>query len=163
RAMSRMSKDLEFILTQHNAAPDDAGSLSAWPEVISLRFGRTNVRIEAGRIQDYSSTDSRMVTALPANEYFDDKCISDANSSLGALVQHHFQNHLDDFVRQVKSKLVDVPSQRVPRAESQVGESYGIGEAIFLDLQSDCRLILVSATTERTGIGLRAEPHFLYA
>ena len=25
------------------------------------------------------------------------------------------------------------------------------------------RLILVSATTERTGIGLRAEPHFLYA
>jgi O-acetyl-ADP-ribose deacetylase (regulator of RNase III) len=30
-------------------------------------------------------------------------------------------------------------------------------------MRPDYRLILVSATTERTGIGLRAEPHFLYA
>jgi O-acetyl-ADP-ribose deacetylase (regulator of RNase III) len=35
---------------------------------------------------------------------------------------------------------------------------------VFLNkLLPEYRLILVSATTERTGIGLRAEPHFLYA
>jgi O-acetyl-ADP-ribose deacetylase (regulator of RNase III) len=51
----------------------------------------------------------------------------------------------------------------VPRAERRVDESYGIGEAVFLSLPPDYRLILVSVTTERAAIGLRAEPHFLYA
>ena len=58
----------------------------------------------------------------------------------------------------------DVPSRRVPRNERQIDESYGIGEAIFLsELQPDYRLILVSVTTERTRVGLHAEPHFIYA
>ncbi len=51
----------------------------------------------------------------------------------------------------------------MPRAERRIDESYGIGEAIFLSPQLGYQLVLVSATTERTGIGLRAEPHFLYA
>jgi len=163
RAMSRMSKDLEYLLADHSADPDHTDTLSSWPEAVSLRLGRTSVRVEVGRIQDYQSADSRAVIALPANEYFDDERIADANSSLGAFVQHHFKNSVDDIVRQVRAELTDTPSQRVPRAERRIDESYGIGEAIFLSIRPDYRLILVSATTERTGIGLRAEPHFLYA
>jgi len=102
------------------------------------------------------------VIALPANEYFDDECISDTRSSLGAFVQQHFKDSIDDFIRQVREELIDIPSQRVSRAKRRVDESYGIGKAVFLSLLPDFRLILVSATTERTGIGLRAEPHFLY-
>jgi len=161
--MSRMSKDLEYLLADHSADPDHTDTLSSWPEAVSLRLGRTSVRVEVGRIQDYQSADSRAVIALPANEYFDDERIADANSSLGAFVQHHFKNSVDDIVRQVRAELTDTPSQRVPRAERRIDESYGIGEAIFLSIRPDYRLILVSATTERTGIGLRAEPHFLYA
>jgi O-acetyl-ADP-ribose deacetylase (regulator of RNase III) len=102
------------------------------------------------------------VVALPANEYFDDECITDTNSSLGAFIQHCFPER--QLVRRVRSALADVPSQRVSRAERRIGESYGIGKAILLDhLRPDHNVLLVSATTERTGVGLRAEPHFLYA
>ena len=92
------------------------------------------------------------------------QCISDPNSALGAFVQHHFRDSVADFVGQVRAELTDIPSRRIPRTERRIDESYGIGEAIFLSkLQPDYRLILVSATTERTAVGLRAEPHFLYA
>jgi hypothetical protein len=159
-----MSKDLESLLVGHNAPPGHAASLSGADGAVSLRLGRASVRVEVGRIQDYQSSESQAVIALPANEYFDDECISDTNSSLGAFVQHHFGEHVDDFVRQVRSELVSIPTQRVPRAERRIDDSYGIGEAVFLNqLLPKYRLILVSATTERTGIGLRAEPHFLYA
>jgi O-acetyl-ADP-ribose deacetylase (regulator of RNase III) len=156
-----MSKDLEDLLA---VSPEPSDNLSRWPEPVSLQLSRANVLVEVGRIQNYQSADSRAAIALPANEYFDDECISDPNSSLGAFVLHHFGTTAADFVRQVRAELIDIPSQRVPRAERRIDESHGIGEAIFLhNLKPDHRLILVSATTERTGIGLRAEPHFLYA
>ena len=164
RAMSRMSKDLEYLLGDHEAAQRNLDRAASWPQPVELKFGRTSLCVEVGRIQDYHSDDQSAVIALPANEYFDDECISDVNSSLGAYVQHHFRNRVRDFIKQVQAELADIPAQRVPRAERRVGESYGIGEAIFLShFQPHHRLILVSATTERTGIGLRAEPHFLYA
>jgi O-acetyl-ADP-ribose deacetylase (regulator of RNase III) len=164
RAMRRLSKDLEYLLADRSTPADHAADLFEWPGCVSLRLGRTNARVEVGRIQDYHSADSRAVIALPANEYFDDECISDTNSSLGAFIQHHFKDDVAGLIRQVRTGLSGIPSQRVPRAERRIDESYGIGEAIFLSrLQPDYRLILVSATTERTGIGLRAEPHFLYA
>jgi uncharacterized protein (DUF1810 family) len=156
RAMRRMSKDLEYLLADYSATQDYADSSAEWPGAISVQLARTSVCVEVGRIQDCQSTDTRAVIALPANEYFDDECISDTNSSLGAFVQHHFKNRVADFVRQVNAELIDVPSQRVPRAERRIDDSYGIGETILLSkLQPDYRLILVSATTERTGVGLR--------
>ncbi len=164
RAMRRMSKDLESLFAAHNAPPSHTARLSEAPGVVSLQLGRASVSVEIGRIQDYLSSGSQTVIALPANEYFDDECISDTNSSLGAFVQHHFGEHVDDFVRQVRAELVGIPTQRVPRAERRIDDSYGIGQAVFLSkLLPKYKLILVSATTERTGIGLRAEPHFLYA
>jgi O-acetyl-ADP-ribose deacetylase (regulator of RNase III) len=164
RAMRRMSKDLEYLLSEHGAPQGRAGTPSDSSGPVSLQLGRTNVQVELGRIEDHRPEDRGAVVALPANEYFDDECITDTNSSLGAFVQHHFADRVDEFVQHVQAELVGLPSQRVPRAERRIDESYGIGQAIFLSrLQSECRLILVSATTERTGIGLRAEPHFLYA
>jgi O-acetyl-ADP-ribose deacetylase (regulator of RNase III) len=164
RAMRRMSKDLETLLASYDAQRGHTAGFVEDHEALSLLLGRANVRVEVGRIQDYQSSDSQTVIALPANEYFDDECISDTNSSLGAFVQHHFGGHVEDFVRQVQAELVGIPTQRVPRAERRIDDSYGIGEAVFLNkLLPEYRLILVSATTERTGIGLRAEPHFLYA
>lgn len=162
RAMSRMSRDLEHFIADQAAMPDGSG-IAAWPDTVSFQLGRTNISVETGRIQDYKFSDSRAVIALPANEYFDDECISDTNSSLGAFVQHHFADNVAGFVHQVRAELVGRPSERVPRAERRIDESYGIGEALYLEHPPNYRLILVSATTERTGIGLRAEPHFLYA
>ena len=164
RAMRRMSKDLESLLIGHNAQPGHIVNSSQGDGAVSLLFGRASVYLEVGRIQDYQSSDSQVVIALPANEYFDDECISDTNSALGSFVQHYFGERVNEFARQVQAGLIGIPTQRVPRAERRIEDSYGIGQAVFLNkLMPEYRLILVSATTERTGIGLRAEPHFLYA
>jgi hypothetical protein len=164
RAMRRMSNDLESLLVSHNAQPGRAVDFTEGDRVVSVSLGRASVRVEVGRIQDYQSSDPRTVIALPANEYFDDECISDKNSSLGAFVQHYFGERINHFVQQVQTELAGIPTQRVPRTERRIDDSYGIGQTVFLNkLLPDYRLILVSATTERTGIGLRAEPHFLYA
>ncbi len=164
RAMRRMSKDLESLLVSRTVQPDPAADFAEAGRIVSVLLGRASVHVDVGRIQDYQSSNPQAVIALPANEYFDDECISDKNSSLGAFVQHHFEGTVSDFVRQVQAELAGVSTQRVPRAERRIDDSYGIGQAIFLNkLLPDYRLILVSATTERTGIGLRAEPHFLYA
>jgi hypothetical protein len=160
--MGRMSRDLELLLG--GRALQSSAVNGRLKGHTCTRIGRATVRVEIGRIQDYQSDNSRSVIALPANEYFDDKCVTDVNSSLGAFVQHHFNENISEFLRQVRAELVGLPSQRVPRAERRIEDSYGIRQEIFLGkLLPVHRVILVSATTERTSIGLRAEPHFLYA
>src|SRR5260370_14299561 len=54
RAMGRMSKDLERLLADHGATPDNR-SATMWPETVSLPLGRANLLIEAGRIHNYHS------------------------------------------------------------------------------------------------------------
>ena len=164
RAMTRLSKDLEYLLADHKAVPDHADSLPQWPGSISLQLERASVRVEVGRIEDYQPADRRTAIVLPVNEYFDDACISDPYGSLGAFVQHHFKNRIAEFTDQIRAELDHLPSQRVPRNERQIDESYGIGEAILLStLEPAYRVILASVTTERTSVGLHAEPHFIYA
>jgi O-acetyl-ADP-ribose deacetylase (regulator of RNase III) len=159
RAMGRLSRDLEWLI----AAPPRSTAGNSGHQ-LPLRLHRATVHVEVGRIQDYGTDHLGGVVALPANEYFDDECVADERSSLGAYVQHHYGDDVEGFLRQVRAALVGVPSQRVPRAERRIDDSYGIGQAIFPKGPTPAhRVILVSATTERAGIGLRAEPHFLYA
>jgi hypothetical protein len=164
RAMTRMSKDLESILANSITVPGGADSNFTWPGPISFRVERATVKIEIGRIQDYEPGDQRTVIALPINEYFDDGCISDPSGALGAFVQHHYEDNIARFKEQIRTALDTTPTLRIPRSERRIDESYGIGEAIFLGkLEPEYRVILVSVTTERTGVGLHAEPHFIYA
>ena len=163
RAMARLSRDLEYLLAVQPARrPYGDDGLSGLPA--SIKIGRAKTQIVAGRIQDYQIEHDRAAIALPANEYFDDECITDAHSSLGAFVLHHFENRLDDFLGEINVETEGLTSQRVPRAERRIGDSFGIGQALYLrGLAPQHNVIIVSATTERIGIGLRAEPHFLYA
>ena len=164
RAMSRMSSDLEWLLAGDISGGDRAGAEASEPQQVSGRIGKATIELTFGRIQDCRTDRADSVVALPANEYFDDECITDTNSSLGAFVQDVFGPKLDEFLDHVRTELDGLPTQRVSRAERRIDDSYGIGQAIYLSkLPPDQRVILVSATTERVGIGLRAEPHFLYA
>jgi O-acetyl-ADP-ribose deacetylase (regulator of RNase III) len=164
RAVSRLGHDLEHLLVYCGADSSHADGLCEWPEPICFQLERATVRIEVGLIQNYQAVDRRTAIALPISEYFDDDCISDSSGCLGAFAQQHFAKNVDYFVKQINAALDYLPSQRVARSERQIDESYGIGEAIFLSkLEPDYRLILASVTTERTGVGLHAEPHFIYA
>ncbi|GIF25508.1 O-acetyl-ADP-ribose deacetylase (regulator of RNase III) [Actinoplanes tereljensis] len=158
RAMRRMSGDLERLLANLPTDRDPAGG----HDQVSLRIGRADVEVTFGRIEDHRTDSAATVVALPANEYFDDACLRDTRSSLGAFVQAAFGEQIERFIDDVRKTLADRPVQRVARAERRVDDSYGVGQAIQINGYSPA-VILVSATTERIGTGLRAEPHFLYA
>jgi O-acetyl-ADP-ribose deacetylase (regulator of RNase III) len=163
RAMKRLSRDLEWLLAGR-AVPSTDGDDSRPVAEIPIAIGRATVHVEFGRIEEYEPHDDTTVVALPANEYFDEDCVMRANSSLGAYVQHHFASDLTRLLAEIRAELHGKPSERVPRTDSRIEDSYGIGQAIYLrELAPEHRVILVSATTDRAGIGLRAEPHFLYA
>ena len=164
RAMTRMSKDLESILTTSVGAQEQADISFEWPGSISFQVAQATVNIEVGRIQDQPPGNQRTAIALPINEYFDDVCISDPSGCLGAFVQNHYSASTTRFKEQIRAALVTLPTLRISRNERQVDDSYGIGQTIFLGkLEPEYRVVLVSGTTERTGIGLHAEPHFIYA
>lgn len=161
RAMTRMSRDLERLLGASDVIGADGDG-----EPITLRLGTVDVEIVTGLIQDYASPDDQQAAvALPANEYFDEDCLTDTHSSLGAYVQEHLTGRdFDRFLREVRDQLDGLESERVPRTERRIEESYGIGRSLHIrPIASSGHLVLVSATTDRVGIGLRAEPHFLYA
>lgn len=161
RAMARMSRDLEALF--EDPRPNaDVWVTGSRPDEVSLRVGRASVRLRFGGIEEVLTEDEASVVALPANEYFNDECISDGRSALGAYVQRSFE--VGQFVALVAAELVGLPCQRVPRSEKRVEDSFGIGQTVLIsNLSPQRRVMLVSATTERVGVGLRAEPHFLYA
>ena len=78
RAMRRLSRDLESLL---GPAVLHAGTVNGQFNQAEGRIGRANVHIEAGRIEDHGPGDGRTAVAFPANEYFDDECVTDINSS----------------------------------------------------------------------------------
>ncbi|HWS34218.1 MAG TPA: TIR domain-containing protein [Actinoplanes sp.] len=158
-ALTLMSRDLESLTLDRPGAP-----AVAWPGAVPVPVASSTVHLEVGRIEDYHPAGSRQVILLPANEYFDDGCIDDSSGSLGAFVARHFSADVPGFKAEIAAQLSGVPSRRVLRSGRRTAESYGIGEAVFLNgLAPDFRIILASVTTEQDGVGLHAEPHFLYA
>lgn len=77
--------------------PDSAGFI--------VRCGtRSDLTVRFGRIEDCTCDEPGTVIALPANEFFDDACVSDVRSALGSFVHHHFADKLEAFKRLVATE-----------------------------------------------------------
>ena len=112
-----------------------------------IRVHSADVRVTYGRLEDVEDEDAAIV--LPANEFFDDVCMTDARSALGAFVKKHFGDGAVDALRElIRAELAGKPSATVDGREA-----YEIGTCVFLDrpLESRHRLILTAATTDRGG------------
>jgi hypothetical protein len=105
------------------------------------------------------------VIALPANEYFDDECINDTDSALGAYIQKTFEHQVRDIEKLIIEKLQGTNVEKVEKEHNQFKDSYGVGTCIYLEkpLLTNKRIILVSVTTKRAGEGLLAEPSFIFS
>jgi O-acetyl-ADP-ribose deacetylase (regulator of RNase III) len=125
---------------------------------------RSTVRIIYGRIQDASTSEASAAVVLPANEFFDDECIRDNRSALGAYMLTHFPGQIETIQHKVKTALQDRPCEKVEKEKGVVRESYGIGRCVYLNgsISSAHRMILVSVTQKRAGTGLRAEISFVF-
>jgi hypothetical protein len=121
------------------------------------------INIIFGRIDTIESDVDTSLIVLPSNEFFDDECINDKRSALGAFIQAKYPDQTKQVQCLIKKKLVNLPSQDVEKEIGIFQKSFGVGTCIFLDLaldkslSSQQKILFLSVTTKRAGEGLRAE------
>lgn len=123
------------------------------------------IRVEFGRIENYVDKPG-VVVALPCNEYFDDRCVSDTRSALGAYVNRVFTGQVTQFVSLMKDECGRKLGKGVEeqKTDDERAESFGAGRCILLTnpLNRSGTLALVSTTTQRAGQGLAARISYLF-
>jgi hypothetical protein len=126
---------------------------------------KADITISFGRIEDFTPDDPSSVVALPANEFFDDACITDWASALGAFVKRHFSDRIDHFKTLVAKQRSQLAPTFVEREEGLYQESYGVGATIRLSPwpQSESSVLLCAVTRKRSGEGIKAEPTYIFA
>jgi len=160
--VSKALKSLLMAKEQHSMASSE---IVQSDREFRIRVGRTDLCVRLGDIRSCESGNPRSVVALPANEFFDDACVQDARSSLGAYIQHAFPDRATDIQKLISHKLHNVPSEIVEREPNEWAKSYGVARCVYLEdaLSSRRNVVLVSITTKRVGIGLRSEARYLFA
>jgi hypothetical protein len=68
--------------------------------------GKHIINIIYGKINDFQEYDKKTLVILPANDKFDDKCIEDSDSALGAFVRSLYPNGNDDFKNIIEKELI---------------------------------------------------------
>jgi Domain of unknown function (DUF6430) len=140
-----------------------AGQITARQDSITTNIGQNSLRVEAGRLETSVSDPDCALIVLPANEYFDDECIGDTKSALGAFVQAKLRGRTAEFQTEINAQLACLSSEEVV-IEGKSKRRYGVGSAIYLDhpLKETLHLLLVAATTQRPGEGLRGDSRALF-
>jgi hypothetical protein len=126
--------------------------------------GGCEIRVVEGRVQDFIPELGSAI-ALPCNEYFDDRCVGDTKSALGAYVNRVFEGQVDafiSFVDQSKRELGAGILQQ--KTDGEQSESFGAGRCLLLlkPLGRSLAIALVSTTTQRAGQGLSARISYLF-
>ena len=123
------------------------------------------LRVDYGSVQDYKP-DIGTVIVLPCNEYFDDRCVGDTKSALGAYVNGKFEGRVEDFISLVKEECKKKLGAGVERqkTDDERGESFAAGRCVLLlkPLGQSVPVALVSTTTQRAGQGLAARISYLF-
>ena len=130
----------------------------------SAHTSNTNINILFGRLEDISSNSQESMVVLPANEFFDDECIKDRGSSLGAYVQHKFANQESEIESLITTKLKDYSFVEVEKEVGVKQKSYGVGEGVFIKspLSSTQPVLFLAVTTKRAREGLKAEMSYIF-
>jgi len=84
------------------------------------------INIIYGKINDFREYDERTLVVLPANDSFDDKCIEDPGSVLGAFVCSLYPNGNEIFKNKVKEELNKLNT-----------DSFNIGDGVSIPVKSD--------------------------
>lgn len=131
----------------------------------SVMLGKINVEILFGEIQSVASAE---LTVLPANEFFDDECICDVRSSLGAYFQSKVPGRTEAIRAAATAHLQDNAVDSAQSVLNHKGEgrlAYEIGTVVpvkGVDGLTE-RVALVSATTHRIDEGLVAREEYVFS
>lgn len=130
---------------------------------ISVCIGQGRIAITWGRLEEVSEADrDSVLVVLPANECFDDECINDSRSALGAFVQKRLQNDQTAFQSALATELMTVTSD-TPDADGRRRFPLGTGVYLKGPIRADGHHLLVAAATEqRPEGGLRGDLKALF-
>jgi hypothetical protein len=142
----------------------DPGRIRKTTNGYCTSIGAMTIKVSLGRIEEADCSDEDCLVALPANEFFDDDCIHDSRSALGAFMQHHFKENIPDIQALVRDALANEPREEVKKKPRETASSYGVGKCVFIDrpLSSRLRIAMVSVTTQRADVGLRADAAYVF-
>lgn len=133
-------------------------------EALWTTVGGCEIRVVEGRIEDQSGVTGAAI-ALPCNEYFDDECVDDRRSALGAYVSRIFDGQVAAFGALTKEECKRRFGSGIPqqKADGVSGESFGVGRCVLLlnPLGHSLAVALVSTTTQRAGEGLASRISYL--
>jgi hypothetical protein len=160
-----VNKSLKSLLTEEEQPSAAPSGITGTGDEYHTHIGRTEVCVRFGDIRSCHSKDPGVVVALPANEFFDDDCIRDTRSALGAYMASAFPQAIGDIQKSIAQNLANAPSELVEREHDERARSYGVAKCVCLKnaLSSGRNVMFVSVTTKRAGIGLRSEARYLFA
>lgn len=99
-----------------------------WTNVSGCRSQVVN-----GRIEEYRHEPGAAIV-LPCNEYFDDRCVGDTKSSLGAYVNRMFECRVAAFASLIKDECRKKRGAGVAqqKTDEERAESFGAGRCLVL-------------------------------
>jgi hypothetical protein len=123
------------------------------------------IHVSQGRIENLSF-DSGTAIVLPCNEYYDDLCVRDSRSALGAYAKKAFEGQIDDFSSLIINEAAQQlgPSVEYKKTLTETARSFGPGKCILLlkPLNRSAPIALVSTTTQRASEGLEGRISYLF-
>lgn len=145
--------------------------------VCKVSYKDTSINVIYGEIQNFGDDkeDNRYAVVLPANEFFDDDCIYDSKSALGAYITSKFRredpvtgkvvDQIPKVQELIKEQLQTLPYQEVEKDEGFFQKSYGTGTCLYLErpLSIPTRLLIVAVTQKRSGESIKAAIPFIFA
>ena len=143
----------------------DLGRVKEADGALSTKVSGCEIRVVSGRLEEYPST-AGSVVVLPCNEYFDDECVDDTRSALGAYVNRAFEGQVPAFVSLMKEECRKRlgPGQEQQKTDEERALSFGIGRCVLLKkpLGRAVPVALLSTTTQREGEGLSSRISYLF-
>jgi len=143
----------------------DIGRVKKIKNGYSTLLDEMAVNVVFGKIEEFDYSDEECLVALPANEFFDDDCINDSKSALGAFMKFNFNENIPEIQELVRDTLKDEPKKKVLKEQGKYSYSYGVGKCIYLDrpISKNLRIAMVSVTTQRMNQGLLAEAEYIFS
>lgn len=153
------------VLNKNAASGLDLSRVKQSRDAISVLVNNCEIRVAEGRLEDYVPGPATAIV-LPCNEYFDDKCVADPKSVLGAYVSRNFEGQIEQFSALLKDECSKRfgPGNRQQKTGDEFSESFGPGKCLLLirPLNRSSALALVSTTTQRANEGLSARISYLF-
>ncbi len=123
-----------------------------------IAIGNCQLNIIFDDIKKINCSDLQSAVILPTNDSFDDECINDPKSSLGAFFQEHFPKGIKDIQGLIANEIKNISYETIDNIKI-----YPLNTPIYLDgpLGSNQRIILVSVTTKRKNEGIKSDPSYI--